>query len=236
MHPNDFYARAGPWCWINSKYTSERLWLHYFWIIVVEFGTVALYTLLVLILNRRVRESFYTESKTAVRAKAAARMIVAYPVVYVVCTLPVVTARLALMAGADVGYVYLCVGGAMITSTGWLDVLLYTLTRSSIVLDRDLPRHDVPVLETFRMPGQNFADPHLHLDHRGFSSPSSSSALSPDGGRGSPGVWSQSPSEHWAVDVKAESVRISQRAAQSVRDLSAGREQPRFFQRIYQYG
>lgn len=30
-HRNDFYTRAGAWCWINAKYSHDRLYLHYIW-------------------------------------------------------------------------------------------------------------------------------------------------------------------------------------------------------------
>ena len=147
MHPNDLYERAGAWCWINTKYTNERLWLHYFWVIIAEFGTVIIYALVWLILQRRVKESFYTNSKTALRAKSAAKVIIAYPIVYVVCTLPLVKARLTSMAGQPVSFLELTVAGAMITSNGWLDVLLYTITRRSLLFGSDAS--DGGVLDTF---------------------------------------------------------------------------------------
>ncbi|TKA69309.1 hypothetical protein B0A55_07951 [Friedmanniomyces simplex] len=133
LHPADFYVRAGAWCWINAQYSRERLWLHYLWVIIAEFGTLLIYALTFLILRRRVRESFYTTSDTQLRAQSAAKLIIAYPIVYVLCTLPLVTARLTAMAGAPVSFPALCVAGALITSNGWLDVLLYTLTRRAIL-------------------------------------------------------------------------------------------------------
>lgn len=157
LHPSDFYLRAGAWCWINAKYNTERLWLHYFWILIAEFGTVLLYTLIFLILRRRIKESFYTTSETALRAQSAARLIIAYPIVYVVCTLPLVTARLSSMANGRVTFVELCVAGAMITSNGWLDVLLYSLTRRALLFGQTTPSSDAGALETFRLrPDQAF--------------------------------------------------------------------------------
>lgn len=90
IHPDDFYVRAGAWCWINYKYSTERLWLHYFWVIISEFGTVIVYTLIFLILRRRVKESFYTTSDTQLRAQSAAKLIIAYPIVYVSVVLSVI--------------------------------------------------------------------------------------------------------------------------------------------------
>ena len=150
MHPADFYERAGAWCWINAKYDNERIWLHYFWVIIAEFGTVIIYALVWLILRRRVKESFYTTPDTAIRAKSAAKMIIAYPVVYVVCTLPIVKARLTSIAGGSVSFVELCVAGAMITSCGWIDVLLYTLTRRDLFSGSTPPDDKAGVLNTFR--------------------------------------------------------------------------------------
>jgi hypothetical protein len=150
MHPSDFYSRAGAWCWVNIKYTNERLWLHYFWVIICEFGTVIVYAVIFIILQRRVRGAFYKDTETAVRARSAAKVIVVYPIVYVVCTLPLVKARLTSMANQPVTFVELCVAGAMITSNGWLDVLLYTLTRSSSIFDAESPNEKSGVLDTFR--------------------------------------------------------------------------------------
>ena len=151
LHPSDLYVRAGAWCWINTKYTDERLWLHYFWIIIAEFATVVIYTLIFLILRRRVKESFYTTSSTALRAKSAAKLIIAYPIVYVVCTLPLVIARLTSMAGGRATYLELCVAGAMITCNGWLDVLLYTLTRQGLLFGGEMPAENARAIETFRI-------------------------------------------------------------------------------------
>ena len=151
MPPDNFYARAGAWCWINTTYTNERLWLHYFWIIIAEFGTVLIYALVWLIIQRRVKESFYTNSKTALRARSAAKTIIVYPIVYVVCTLPLVKARLTSMANQHVSFLELTIAACMITSNGWLDVLLYALTRRGVLFGSDPPDNEAGVLDTFRL-------------------------------------------------------------------------------------
>ncbi|KAK5107749.1 hypothetical protein LTR62_000725 [Meristemomyces frigidus] len=159
LHPSDFYVRAGAWCWINSKYTNERLWLHYFWVIIAEFGTVIVYTLIVLILRRRIKKSFYTTSATQLRARSAAKLIFAYPIVYIVCTLPLVIARLSTMAGRNVTFLELCVAGSMITSNGWVDVILYTVTRPALLSTTDSSPLDdrTKILDTFRLrPDQQY--------------------------------------------------------------------------------
>jgi hypothetical protein len=68
--------------------------------------------------------------------------MVAYPVVYVICTLPLASARMASMGGQTPSFARLCLAAAMITSNGWLDVLLYTLTRRIMVFSDEPPPDD----------------------------------------------------------------------------------------------
>jgi hypothetical protein len=55
--------------------------------------------------------------------------MVLYPIIYVILTLPLAAGRMAAMAGRKLPITYYCVAGALLTSCGWLDTLLYTLTR-----------------------------------------------------------------------------------------------------------
>ena len=74
-----------------------------------------------------------------------------YPLVYVVCTLPLASARMAALAGIDVPFSFLAAAGSMITSNGWLDVLLYTITRRVLLLSDESPEEDCG-LDTFEIP------------------------------------------------------------------------------------
>jgi len=150
LHPADVFVRAGAWCWINNKYPTERLWLHYAWILVAEFGTVVIYAATFIIIRKRVASSFY-DSETKHRAESAAKLVVAYPIIYVICTLPLVIARLMSMADRKGTYAQLCIAGAMITSNGWLDVLLYSITRSSLLFGSDTGAEQGRALDTFRV-------------------------------------------------------------------------------------
>lgn len=71
-----------------------------------------------------------------------------YPLIYVVCTLPLAMGRVGTLAGADVPYWYFCMAGALITSNGWLDVLLWGTTRHTIVFG-PIDNADALGLETF---------------------------------------------------------------------------------------
>lgn len=86
------------------------------------------------------------DRKTTARA---ARYMVIYPFVYVLCTLPLASGRAAAMAGRDVPYAYYCLAGAAITSNGWLDVILYAFTRRSLVFNSQPDQVDAGDLGTF---------------------------------------------------------------------------------------
>ncbi len=67
-----------------------------------------------------------------------------YPVIYVICTLPLALGRIASSAGAEVPLSYFCAAGALITSNGWLDVLIWSTTRRDIVFG-DVDSEDVGI-------------------------------------------------------------------------------------------
>lgn len=157
MYGKELYVRSGIWvskpqaplgilsdkskCWIHHDLQSLRLWLHYFWIFVFEFGNVFVYVAIYTILLTRIRSDYYTETE-AKRVKAISNLMVVYPVVYVICTIPLASARMAAMGGHPPSHARLCLAAAMITSNGWLDVLLYTLTRRIMVFSDEPPPDD----------------------------------------------------------------------------------------------
>lgn len=72
-----------------------------------------------------------------------------YPLIYVLCTMPLAAGRIASMAGHEVSLSYFCFAGVMIGSAGWLDVALYATTRRSIVFSGEAPPSQDTGLETF---------------------------------------------------------------------------------------
>jgi hypothetical protein len=125
------------------------------------FGTITLYTVIYSTLNMRLRpESIASTSSLAPLSSGisapdprtinhAARYMIIYPTIYVLCTLPLAAGRMAAMTGHIVPYWYYCIAGAAITSCGWLDVLLYAFTRRVLVFSDAAPPIDECGLETF---------------------------------------------------------------------------------------
>jgi|TARA_R110002003_G_scaffold196_5_gene15299 hypothetical protein len=95
----------------------------------------------------RIRSGYYTPEE-AKRVKSISNLMVVYPLVYVVCTIPLASARMAAMSGSPPSLKRLCLSGAMITSNGWLDVLLYTLTRRIMIFSDEPPAENMGI-DTF---------------------------------------------------------------------------------------
>ncbi|KAL4874637.1 G protein-coupled glucose receptor regulating Gpa2-domain-containing protein [Aspergillus karnatakaensis] len=139
-HGADVFVPAGAWCWISEDYEPIRLWTHYVWIFLAEFGTVCLYAVLWFQLRRRIKQSAILGSSHIESLKRLRRVVgymVIYPIAYIVLSLPLAAGRMATARGNTPGVVYFCVAGALITSSGLVDVLLYTLTRKNLILESE---------------------------------------------------------------------------------------------------
>lgn len=147
LHPS-VYARAGAWCWIDRKYDKARLWLHYLWIFACMLGTIITYALLYVSINTKLASSIEQGTELTAMKRAAKHMVI-YPAVYVVCTLPLAGGRMAAMTGVQIPYWYYCLAGAAITSCGWLDVILYVLTRRALLFSKTAPSRSSIGIHTF---------------------------------------------------------------------------------------
>jgi hypothetical protein len=127
---------------MNADYQSERLWLHYFWIFVAMLSTIIIYAFIYITL--RIRSS----SSTTPIPHGATPLMLLYPTIYTICTIPLAAGRVASMANREVGLAYFCVAGSMIACNGWLDTLLYSFTRRGIVFGESPPSNAIGI-ETF---------------------------------------------------------------------------------------
>jgi hypothetical protein len=130
MHQNRYFGRAGGWCWVSSEYQDERLWLHYLWIFIIEFGTIAIYGHVFVHLRGRIRGIINNDTTKLTRAT---KFMVMYPAVYVILTLPIAVGRMVAMTGTSMPDVFFVIAGSLLTSCGWIDALLYALTRRILV-------------------------------------------------------------------------------------------------------
>ncbi|KAF9761048.1 hypothetical protein IL306_003989 [Fusarium sp. DS 682] len=160
-----FFVRAGSWCWMNKKYENLRLFTHYLYIFIGLGTTSILYLIIFFHLRRQARfESSGSPSQADTMQLQLSRnpAFLIYPVIYVMCTLPLAAGRIATMAGANVPNGYFCFAGAMIASNGSFDCLLFGTTRNTIVFASkyDVSSEDVG-LGTFaflKAPSQRFGN------------------------------------------------------------------------------
>lgn len=83
-----------------------------------------------------------------------------YPVIYVLCAAPLAICRVISMSGKTVEDHYFCFAAAMMASNGWMHVLLFSLTRGSILFYSSPAMVDIG-LETFsfmRTPRRRFGN------------------------------------------------------------------------------
>ncbi|KAI9150284.1 hypothetical protein HJFPF1_10043 [Paramyrothecium foliicola] len=131
-----FFVRAGAWCWMNKEYENMRLLTHYLFIFIAIAITCSLYTAIFVSLRRQARpghdQNQEEVSELQIQLSRNPAFLI-YPVIYVLCTLPLALGRLMSMAGVEVPVGYFCFAGAMIASNGSFDCLLFGTTRNVII-------------------------------------------------------------------------------------------------------
>ena len=144
LHKQTYFVRAGAWCWVSDDYEAERLALHYFWLFLSEFGLLVIYLITFFKLRHQTSQLFAEQrrasnelaNQTTVDAvKRITKLMMLYPFVYVLLTLPISACRMWSMAhdGQPVSDATQCIVGALLASCGWVDCLLYSLTRKRLI-------------------------------------------------------------------------------------------------------
>ncbi|KAJ5449973.1 uncharacterized protein N7458_006422 [Penicillium daleae] len=140
MYGADVFVPSGAWCWINEDFETVRLWTHYIWIFLAEFGTVCLYAIMYFQLRRQIAASSILGNSQLQSLKRLRRVVgymTIYPIVYIVLSLPLAAGRMATANGNTPSLTFFCCAGAIITSSGLVDVVLYTLTRRNLIIDSE---------------------------------------------------------------------------------------------------
>jgi hypothetical protein len=111
---------------------------------MAEFGTVVLYSIMFFQLRRQMAASSIlagSQMESLKRLRRVVSYMVIYPVAYVVLSLPLAAGRMMTAQGKTPSMAYFCVAGAMMTSSGFVDVLLYTLTRRNLIIYSEVSAH-----------------------------------------------------------------------------------------------
>ena len=137
--------------------------------------------------------------------------MVIYPVAYIVLSLPIAAGRMAMARGITPSPAYFCAAAAIITSSGVVDVTIYTLTRRKLIMDTEpsychtpdrfgigIPRKHVHHLATITV------EPDSNLAGRNISSSWSRNPL------GEEAVLSGSSTDNIAHDMSEETPDLPQ--------------------------
>ncbi|OQE91903.1 hypothetical protein PENNAL_c0008G08768 [Penicillium nalgiovense] len=137
---NVFVISEANWCWLSPQYEDERLWGHYIWIFLSEFGTIVLYAIMFFYLRRRMQQATMLrrgQQDSLHRLNRVVIYMVIYPFVYLVLSLPLAAGRMATARGNSPSKVYFGVAGCLMALSGAMDVIVYTLTRRHLLLDTE---------------------------------------------------------------------------------------------------
>ncbi|CAG8947513.1 unnamed protein product [Penicillium salamii] len=135
-----FVVSEANWCWLSPQYENERLWGHYIWIFISEFGTVALYAVMFFYLRRRMNQAKILrrgQQESLQRLNRVVIYMVVYPLLYLILSLPLAAGRMATARGDAPSKTYFGVAGCLMALSGFFDVMVYTLTRRHLLLDTE---------------------------------------------------------------------------------------------------
>ncbi|PKX89097.1 uncharacterized protein P174DRAFT_397440 [Aspergillus novofumigatus IBT 16806] len=137
IHGREAMVPSGAWCWINSKYEPLRLCTHYLWVFAAEFGSVCLYAIVAFRLRRTITNSAVLASRRTESLRRVVRCMVIYPIAYIILSLPIAAGRMAMVRGVTPSPAYFCAAATVITSSGFVDVAIYALTRRKLIMDTE---------------------------------------------------------------------------------------------------
>ncbi|KAL4993591.1 hypothetical protein BDV10DRAFT_198194 [Aspergillus recurvatus] len=134
-----WYPSAAP------NHEAERLWGHYIWIFLSEFGTILLYSTITIYLRRRMKQAAIKiqthnynrsprESQALKRINRVVVYMVVYPLSYVVLSLPLAAGRMSSARHVIPSRGYFAVAGSLMALSGAFDTVVYTLTRRQLLL------------------------------------------------------------------------------------------------------
>ncbi|KAF3394121.1 hypothetical protein F1880_004661 [Penicillium rolfsii] len=135
-----FVITEANWCWLSPQNQRERLWGHYLWIFLSEFGTLVLYAIMFFYLRRRMNQAKILrrgQQESLQRLNRVVIYMVIYPVVYVVLSLPLAAGRMATAQGHSPSKNYFAVAGSLMALSGLTDVVVYTVTRRHLITDTE---------------------------------------------------------------------------------------------------
>ncbi|KAI5479501.1 integral membrane protein, glucose receptor Git3 [Pseudohyphozyma bogoriensis] len=123
-----FYGPIAKWCWITPEYQYYRLWFHYLWIFATGGLIVVLYIAIIvrMVKNRTTPGGFEVKNSTAV---SVAKMVLLYPLIFLLCALPSCIYRLGQIAGRSMPAALLRSAPITFAISGTIYTIVHICTR-----------------------------------------------------------------------------------------------------------
>ncbi|KAL4904287.1 hypothetical protein BDW74DRAFT_178867 [Aspergillus multicolor] len=143
-----FVISEAGWCWLSPTHEKERLWGHYIWIFLSEFGTIALYSSITIYLRRRMaaatlKAQTHAYNRSPREAHALKRLnrvvlyMLVYPASYVILSLPLAAGRMSSARHVIPSRAYFAVAGCLMALSGAVDTAVYALTRRQLLVNTE---------------------------------------------------------------------------------------------------
>ncbi|KAF9008169.1 hypothetical protein BDZ89DRAFT_549145 [Hymenopellis radicata] len=146
----DYYGNTQYWCWITEDFGTQRIALEYLWLWVAAFGNIICYFFIALVIKgyilvdagrirrrRRSDPNLDAMSASMSRSSAIAMQMLFYPAVYLIAVFPMSVVRWLAFSGVEVPFAATAVASVLFSSSGLLNVLLFSLTRPGLVPNRN---------------------------------------------------------------------------------------------------
>ncbi|KAF9526925.1 hypothetical protein CPB83DRAFT_895778 [Crepidotus variabilis] len=146
------YGPAGFWCFITPRWKTLQLTGMYLWIWIAAFSMLILYSIMFgvmrgwLNIGGSPNGEAPVDSEEDKQAKAIAKMMLFFPAVYIFTILPNSLARWLTTAGHDIPSEFILFGNTVFGSSGFLNFILFLLTRPAIVIGETITVEHVPNL------------------------------------------------------------------------------------------
>lgn len=121
-------------------YMMDLLAYRFFWMFLVQFGTLCIYTAVLIRIKSTMRKvksasGLPSTSPSRARLNMVAKSMIVYPASYIILTLPLLGMRMWNVSHLDdqVPDAALLVGVTLLASCGWVDAALYTYSRRHLI-------------------------------------------------------------------------------------------------------
>ncbi|TFK44173.1 hypothetical protein BDQ12DRAFT_672519, partial [Crucibulum laeve] len=141
-----YYGNTGFWCWVNERFLTERIMSEYLWMWLSAAVMTILYGVMFLVMRGVIsigEEDEVAESDEDKKSKGIATLMLYYPLVYIVCVFPNSISRWLSFQHHYVPPAFTLFASGLFSLSGFLNLLLFFVTRPELVRGTSLAEEPV---------------------------------------------------------------------------------------------